>query len=163
MLCTCVYVAEEEFHARESGVVYLCTCVVYLCTCVMLCTYEIVYFCHVVYLSVRYGGGVPRKGVWGRGRDNSSASTSGMPLCLLCIVMIVLVIIIIIIISIVVIVVITLMMIRRFGTKCSGCGQGISPQDLVRKARDKVIVISMVIMLRKMMKMVIMIMLTKKI
>jgi len=27
---------------------------------------------------------------------------------------------------------------RRFGTKCSGCGQGISPQDLVRKARDKV-------------------------
>ena len=27
---------------------------------------------------------------------------------------------------------------RRFGPKCSGCGQGISPQDLVRKARDKV-------------------------
>jgi len=27
---------------------------------------------------------------------------------------------------------------RRFGTKCSGCGHGISPQDLVRKARDKV-------------------------
>ncbi|KAG7176511.1 LIM/homeobox protein Lhx5-like [Homarus americanus] len=27
---------------------------------------------------------------------------------------------------------------RRFGTKCSGCLQGISPQDLVRKARDRV-------------------------
>ena len=27
---------------------------------------------------------------------------------------------------------------RRYGTKCSGCGHGISPQDLVRKARDKV-------------------------
>ena len=27
---------------------------------------------------------------------------------------------------------------RRYGTKCSGCGEGISPQDLVRKARDKV-------------------------
>ncbi|XP_017790543.1 PREDICTED: LIM/homeobox protein Lhx5 [Habropoda laboriosa] len=27
---------------------------------------------------------------------------------------------------------------RRYGTKCSGCLQGISPQDLVRKARDKV-------------------------
>ncbi|XP_015117803.1 LIM/homeobox protein Lhx5 isoform X2 [Diachasma alloeum] len=27
---------------------------------------------------------------------------------------------------------------RRYGTKCSGCMQGISPQDLVRKARDKV-------------------------
>ena len=27
---------------------------------------------------------------------------------------------------------------RRFGPKCSGCGEGISPQDLVRKARDKV-------------------------
>ena len=27
---------------------------------------------------------------------------------------------------------------RRFGPKCSGCGLGISPQDLVRKARDKV-------------------------
>ena len=27
---------------------------------------------------------------------------------------------------------------RRFGTKCSGCGHGISPQDLVRKARDQV-------------------------
>ncbi|KOX73604.1 LIM/homeobox protein Lhx1 [Melipona quadrifasciata] len=26
----------------------------------------------------------------------------------------------------------------RYGTKCSGCLQGISPQDLVRKARDKV-------------------------
>ncbi|ROT61892.1 putative LIM/homeobox protein Lhx5-like, partial [Penaeus vannamei] len=26
----------------------------------------------------------------------------------------------------------------RFGTKCSGCLQGISPQDLVRKARDRV-------------------------
>ncbi|KAF2351750.1 Homeobox domain [Trinorchestia longiramus] len=28
--------------------------------------------------------------------------------------------------------------IARFGTKCSGCGQGISPQDMVRKARDQV-------------------------
>ncbi|CAG9854581.1 unnamed protein product [Phyllotreta striolata] len=27
---------------------------------------------------------------------------------------------------------------RRYGTKCGGCGQGISPSDLVRKARDKV-------------------------
>lgn len=27
---------------------------------------------------------------------------------------------------------------RRFGTKCGGCGQGLSPTDLVRKARDKV-------------------------
>lgn len=27
---------------------------------------------------------------------------------------------------------------RRYGTKCGGCGQGISPNDLVRKARDKV-------------------------
>jgi len=27
---------------------------------------------------------------------------------------------------------------RRFGPKCSGCGLGISPQDLVRKAREKV-------------------------
>ena len=27
---------------------------------------------------------------------------------------------------------------RRFGTKCSGCDLGISPQDLVRKAKDKV-------------------------
>lgn len=27
---------------------------------------------------------------------------------------------------------------RRYGTKCGGCLQGISPQDLVRKARDKV-------------------------
>ena len=27
---------------------------------------------------------------------------------------------------------------RRFGPKCSGCGSGISPADLVRKARDKV-------------------------
>ena len=27
---------------------------------------------------------------------------------------------------------------RRFGPKCSGCGLGISTQDLVRKARDKV-------------------------
>lgn len=27
---------------------------------------------------------------------------------------------------------------RRYGTKCGGCGQGISPCDLVRKARDKV-------------------------
>ncbi|XP_053949169.1 LIM/homeobox protein Lhx5-like [Anastrepha ludens] len=27
---------------------------------------------------------------------------------------------------------------RRFGTKCSGCGQGIAPSDLVRKPRDKV-------------------------
>ncbi|XP_022248438.1 LIM/homeobox protein Lhx5-like [Limulus polyphemus] len=27
---------------------------------------------------------------------------------------------------------------RRFGTKCSGCGQGISPTDLVRRARSKV-------------------------
>ena len=27
---------------------------------------------------------------------------------------------------------------RRYGTKCSGCGEGISPQDLVRKAREKV-------------------------
>ncbi|XP_043268548.1 LIM/homeobox protein Lhx5 isoform X2 [Venturia canescens] len=27
---------------------------------------------------------------------------------------------------------------RRYGTKCSGCMQGISPQDLVRKAKDKV-------------------------
>ncbi|XP_013780184.1 LIM/homeobox protein Lhx1-like, partial [Limulus polyphemus] len=26
----------------------------------------------------------------------------------------------------------------RFGTKCSGCGQGISPTDLVRRARTKV-------------------------
>ncbi|XP_049768116.1 uncharacterized protein LOC126101516 [Schistocerca cancellata] len=26
----------------------------------------------------------------------------------------------------------------RYGTKCGGCAQGISPQDLVRKARDKV-------------------------
>ncbi|XP_044763435.1 LIM/homeobox protein Lhx5 isoform X2 [Coccinella septempunctata] len=27
---------------------------------------------------------------------------------------------------------------RRYGTKCGGCGQGISPSDLVRKGRDKV-------------------------
>ncbi|WAR01583.1 LHX5-like protein [Mya arenaria] len=27
---------------------------------------------------------------------------------------------------------------RRFGTKCAGCGQGISPSDLVRRACDKV-------------------------
>ena len=27
---------------------------------------------------------------------------------------------------------------RRFGTKCTGCGQGISPTDLVRRARNKV-------------------------
>ncbi|MGH0165019.1 UNVERIFIED_CONTAM: hypothetical protein FKN15_048191 [Acipenser sinensis] len=27
---------------------------------------------------------------------------------------------------------------RRFGTKCAGCLQGISPSDLVRKARNKV-------------------------
>ncbi|XP_075754313.1 LIM/homeobox protein Lhx5 [Pelodiscus sinensis] len=27
---------------------------------------------------------------------------------------------------------------RRFGTKCAGCSQGISPSDLVRKARSKV-------------------------
>lgn len=27
---------------------------------------------------------------------------------------------------------------RRFGTKCAGCLQGISPNDLVRKARSKV-------------------------
>ncbi|CAB1451622.1 unnamed protein product [Pleuronectes platessa] len=27
---------------------------------------------------------------------------------------------------------------RRFGTKCSGCSQGISPNDLVRRARSKV-------------------------
>jgi hypothetical protein len=27
---------------------------------------------------------------------------------------------------------------RRYGTKCGGCSQGISPSDLVRKARDKV-------------------------
>lgn len=27
---------------------------------------------------------------------------------------------------------------RRFGTKCAGCLQGISPSDLVRKARSKV-------------------------
>ncbi|KAG8236798.1 hypothetical protein J437_LFUL017155 [Ladona fulva] len=29
-------------------------------------------------------------------------------------------------------------MIGRYGTKCGGCAQGISPSDLVRKARDKV-------------------------
>lgn len=27
---------------------------------------------------------------------------------------------------------------RRFGTKCGGCAQGISPSDLVRRARSKV-------------------------
>ncbi|KAJ6634857.1 LIM/homeobox protein Lhx5, partial [Pseudolycoriella hygida] len=27
---------------------------------------------------------------------------------------------------------------RRYGTKCTGCGQGIAPSDLVRKPRDKV-------------------------
>ncbi|XP_021954022.1 LIM/homeobox protein Lhx5 isoform X3 [Folsomia candida] len=27
---------------------------------------------------------------------------------------------------------------RRYGTKCSGCSQGISPHDMVRKARDKI-------------------------
>lgn len=27
---------------------------------------------------------------------------------------------------------------RRFGTKCGGCFQGISPNDLVRRARSKV-------------------------
>ncbi|CAH1801748.1 unnamed protein product [Owenia fusiformis] len=27
---------------------------------------------------------------------------------------------------------------RRYGTKCGGCGDGISPNDLVRRARDKV-------------------------
>lgn len=27
---------------------------------------------------------------------------------------------------------------RRFGTKCAGCLQGISPSDLVRRARSKV-------------------------
>ena len=83
-----------------------------------------------------------------------------MPHCLLCIVMIVLVIIIIIIIVIIIIVIVIIiiiiitiviikMIIRRFGTKCSGCGQGISPQDLVRKARDKVQIISI---MRKMMR-----------
>lgn len=25
---------------------------------------------------------------------------------------------------------------RRYGTKCNGCGQGISPSELVRKSRD---------------------------
>lgn len=30
------------------------------------------------------------------------------------------------------------LIIRRYGTKCGGCGQGLSPTDLVRKARDKV-------------------------
>ncbi len=29
-------------------------------------------------------------------------------------------------------------MFRRFGPKCGGCGLGISPLDLVRKARDRV-------------------------
>jgi hypothetical protein len=29
-------------------------------------------------------------------------------------------------------------MTRRFGPKCSGCQLGISPTDLVRKARDRV-------------------------
>lgn len=28
--------------------------------------------------------------------------------------------------------------IRRFGPKCSGCNQGISPTDLVRRAKDRV-------------------------
>lgn len=27
---------------------------------------------------------------------------------------------------------------RRYGTKCAGCSQGISPNDLVRRARNKV-------------------------
>ena len=27
---------------------------------------------------------------------------------------------------------------RRFGTKCAGCSQGISPNDLVRRAKNKV-------------------------
>ncbi|KAG7240561.1 hypothetical protein INR49_026746 [Caranx melampygus] len=27
---------------------------------------------------------------------------------------------------------------KRFGTKCGGCSQGISPNDLVRRARSKV-------------------------
>ena len=27
---------------------------------------------------------------------------------------------------------------RRFGTKCAGCSLGISPSDLVRRARNKV-------------------------
>lgn len=31
-----------------------------------------------------------------------------------------------------------LLICRRYGTKCSGCGQGIAPSDLVRKPRDKV-------------------------
>lgn len=31
-----------------------------------------------------------------------------------------------------------LFLFRRFGTKCSGCSQGISPTDLVRRARNKV-------------------------
>ncbi|CAL1548934.1 unnamed protein product, partial [Lymnaea stagnalis] len=26
----------------------------------------------------------------------------------------------------------------RYGTKCAGCSQGISPSDLVRRARNKV-------------------------
>lgn len=32
----------------------------------------------------------------------------------------------------------TVLVRRRFGTKCAGCAQGISPSDLVRKARSKV-------------------------
>ena len=31
-----------------------------------------------------------------------------------------------------------LVLFRRFGTKCGGCSQGISPNDLVRRARNKV-------------------------
>ena len=27
---------------------------------------------------------------------------------------------------------------RRYGTKCGGCSEGISPNDLVRRARNKV-------------------------
>lgn len=27
-------------------------------------------------------------------------------------------------------------MYRRYGTKCNGCNQGISPSELVRKSRD---------------------------
>ena len=91
--------------------------------------------------------------LWSHARESRVVGVLLWHASLLCIVIILLVIIIIIIIVIIQFVIMT-MIIRRFGTKCSGCGQGISPQDLVRKARDKVlitIIISMIIIIISMM------------
>ena len=90
--------------------------------------------------------------LWSHARESRVVGVLLWHASLLCIVIILLVIIIIII--VIIQFVIMTMIIRRFGTKCSGCGQGISPQDLVRKARDKVliiIIISMIIIIISMM------------